>query len=200
MFQELSEDSVFRLFHLEHDIQQKINIRPVKTLYQSLREMLGEEDSDESEYDWFRDGIDCQIILDSENRKGWIDGKIRIRAAFSENKSYLNHSSERVSDWIFLQDTDTIAVTTLDDALGMRQNIFLRKDLTLNLRSRLNLTDMRFYRYGWLDDGIPCQTLLIGEEASDGWLDGRIRLQIEFKSNIEETSIEPSLDTFRESP
>ena len=75
------------------------------------------------------------------------------------------------------------------------------------LRKRIpaicGVTDLKHSSYKWCNDGIEAKVLF--SENGGGWKKGRLRLSIEFVPDEPETipadrPIEPSLDSFRESP
>ena len=201
----LPSETVIKFLTSQHDLSGERELNTVKNLFTWLRNRFDQGES--PELDWFGAGVNCMLLSHSEPSAKWLDGKIAIQMTFTcdefdtQREGGFSNSPDAIDtndDDIFCFPVEFLQLNS-GDRLNMTTNIFTRKEFIVHLRKHLSLSDRNYYRYAWLDYGIPCKVII--PEVSNGWIEGRICLDIGFQPRSQDSEIksESSLDEIRNS-
>ena len=201
----LPSETVIKFLTSQHDLSRTSELNTVKNLFEWMRSKFSQ--GIPQNLDWFETGVDCMLLSHLKPSAKWVNGKISIQIIFTcdEFNTQREDSFSTSPDSIDTNDDDVfcfpIELLQLNsgDRLNMTTNIFTRKEFIVHLRTQLSLSDKDYYRYAWLDYGVPCKVLTPG--VSNGWSEGRICLDIGFQSKTQDSEIksESSLDEIRNS-
>ena len=201
----LPSNTIIKFLTSQHDLGQEAEVNTVKNLLTWLRNRFNQGVSPELE--WFGAGVDCMLLSHSKPSAKWVDGKIAIQIILAcdefntqrEDKfSTSPYSIDTSENDLFCFPIEFLQLKS-GDILNMTINMFTREEFIVHLRNQLSLSDKNYYRYAWLDYGVPCKVIIPG--LSDGWSQGRVYLDIGFQSNAQDSEIksESSLDEIRNS-
>jgi KGK domain len=203
----LPDNTVIEFSTADHELGARATLVDSKFIYQGIGDKFSQHEDSAFNLDWFGQGVRCKFIRHMNSSKGRIDGRLRLRLAFFPSRHILggSHLEDRCSsEWMEACNEDVIMLPheLLDLPSGhvfhLRKPIFSKQDLTKNLRQYLSLSDINWYRYAWLDYGVPCK-ILLSEMGVDGWINGRIWLKVELRADLEgnQAESESSLDEIR---
>ena len=201
----LPSETVIKFLTSQHDLSRTSELNTVKNLFEWMRSKFSQ--GIPQNLDWFETGVDCMLLSHLKPSAKWVNGKIAIQIIFTcdefntQRESGLSTSPYSVDtneDDLFCFPIEFLQLKS-GDILNMTKNMFTREEFTVHLRNQLSLSDKNYYRYAWLDYGVPCKVVIPG--LSNGWSEGRVYLDIGFQPNAQDSEIksESSLDEIRNS-
>ena len=199
MFHTIHSKSVVDLFNRGHIFLSPQDIYTVAEYYHGMRKCLNLKEEDKSSYEWLRKGVKGEILEISDSSNQWKDCLFRIQLGFEPNDSSIVLPVIEAG-WRAASDDSTASISSTEDDLMTDRTIFLVQELEEVLRRKLSISNPMSYSYLWFNRGIPCKAL-IPETSINGWINGLIRLQIEFKYNLAlpSSSEDDSLNLIRNS-